>query len=84
MFTCRCTFRYMNEELVECVVANIECRISTELGQTLGKNASYMLLWFVSWELDCASCFSKIPKYDKPLLRRIFRRGTNNNTISKT
>ena len=41
------------------------------------------LLWFVSWELDCASCFSKIPKYDKPLLRRIFRRGTNNNTISK-
>ena len=42
------------------------------------------LLCFVSWELDCASCFSKIPKYDKPLLRRIFRRGTNNNTISKT
>ena len=42
------------------------------------------VLWFVSWELDRASCFSKIPKYDKPLLRRIFRRGTNNNTISKT
>ena len=43
MFSCRCTFRYMNEELVECVVANSECRISTKLGQTLGKNASYML-----------------------------------------
>ena len=28
-------------------------------------------------------CFSKIPKYDKPLLHRIFRRGTNNNTISR-
>ena len=42
------------------------------------------LLWFGSRELDCASCFSKVPKYDKPLLRRIFRRGTNNNTISKT
>ena len=43
-----------------------------------------LMLWFVSWELDCPSCFSKIPKYDKPLLRRIFRRGTNDNTISKT
>ena len=34
----------------------------------------------LTWEL---SCFSKVPKYDKPLLRRIFRQSTNSYTLRK-
>ena len=61
----------------------VDLKHSAFLAQLLLEEVD-LVLWLVSWELDCASCFSKIPKYDKPLLRRIFRRGTNNNTISKT
>ena len=37
----------------------------------------------LTWELSCFSCFSKMPKYDKPPLRSIFRRSTNTSTLHK-